>query len=503
MKPVVLVIMDGWGIAKKGKCNAISRANTENFDYFWKNYPHTTLKAHGEFVGLPKGCQGSSEVGHLNIGAGRVVFQSLGRINKGIKEKSFFRNSAFLSAIKNCKRKKSSLHLMGLVQDEGVHSHQEHLFALLELCRKEGLKNVFVHFFADGRDTPPKSALKFLKVLEGRMRKLKTGKIAIVCGRYYAMDRDNRWERIKKAYEAIVEGRGIPAASAKAAIIASYKKRETDEFIRPTVIGNFSGVKNNDSVIFFNYRADRARQLTKAFVEKNFKGFSRKKINVIYVCMTQYYKGVPAEIAFPERHMKNILGEIISKKGISQLRISETEKYAHVTYFFNGEIEKPFKGEHRILIPSPKVATYDLKPEMRALDISKRLAREIDKEKYGFVACNLVNCDMVGHTGKIKAIIKGVGAVDNGLGIIWNSVKKKKGVLLVTADHGNAERKCGATRTAHTLNEVPFVLVSDDKKLKNAKLGKGALKDIAPTVLEILDIKKPKEMGGKSLIADL
>lgn len=500
MKPVVLVVMDGWGLGKKSKYNAIERADTKNFDYFWKNYPHSKLEAHGEFVGLPKGYQGSSEVGHLNIGAGRVVLQSLARINEDIRSKKFFRNKAFLKAIRNCKKNDSKLHLMGLVQDEGVHSHQEHLFSLLELCRKEKFKDVKIHFFSDGRDTPPKSALKFLKLLENKIKKTDVGEISTVSGRYYAMDRDNRWERTRKAYDAIANGKGVKAKSAENAIRFAYKKKETDEFILPSVIGNYKGVCDNDSVIFFNYRADRARQITKAFVEKKFKEFKRKKLKLVYVCMTQYYKGVNAEIAYPERVIKNCLGEFLSGKKIKQLRISETEKYAHVTYFFNAKIEKSFPGEKRILIPSPKVATYDLKPEMRALDIGKILAKEIKTGKYGFVVCNLVNCDMVGHTGKIRAIVKGIEAVDKSIGIIWKAIKKESGVLILTADHGNAEYVHGKTETSHTTNKVPFVIVSEDEKLRNCKIKSGALKDIAPTIIKIMNFKKPAEMTGKSLI---
>ncbi|MFH1239988.1 MAG: 2,3-bisphosphoglycerate-independent phosphoglycerate mutase [Candidatus Diapherotrites archaeon] len=500
MKPVVLVVMDGFGIGKKGKYNAIENADTKNFDYFWKNYPHSKLKAHGEFVGLPKGYQGSSEVGHLNIGAGRVVLQSLARINEEIRKKKFFKNKAFLKAIRNCKKKKSKLHLTGLVQDEGVHSHQEHLFSLLELCRKEKFKDVKIHFFADGRDTPPKSALKFLKSLEKKMKKTGIGEIATVSGRYYAMDRDNRWKRIEKAYDAIAKGEGIKSKTAELAIKNAYKRKETDEFVLPSVIGNYTGVCDDDSVIFFNYRADRARQITKAFVENNFKEFKRKKLKITYVCMTQYYKDVNAEIAYPERVIKNCLGEFLSKKKIKQLRISETEKYAHVTYFFNAEIEKPFTGETRILIPSPKVATYDLEPEMRALDIANTLVTELKTEKYGFVVCNLVNCDMVGHTGKMSAILKGVEAVDKAIGIIWRGVEECDGTLILTADHGNAEYVHGESETAHTKNDVPFVIISDDKKLRKCRVKSGALRDIAPTILKIMNLKKPAEMTGKSLI---
>ena len=500
---LVLIIMDGWGIAPAGKENAISLARTPNFNELWKSCPHTTLHASGEPVGVPAGMQGSSEVGHLNIGAGRIVYQSWVRINNAIKDKSFFKNPELLAAIKSCKKKKSSLHLMGLVQDQGVHAHQDHLFALLKLCKMQKFKDVWIHFFSDGRDTPPKSALTYLYALEKEMKKLGFGKIGTIIGRYYAMDRDNRWERTEKAYWALAEARGMHVRNASEGIEKAYAAGESDEFITPKIVDDFQGMKNNDSVIFFNYRLDRTRQITKAFVEPGFKEFKRKKLKLHYVGMTEYYSGMHAHVAFGPQNMKNLLGEIISKHGLKQLRISETEKYAHVTFFFNGQMEKANKGEDRILIPSPKVATYDLKPEMSVYEVTNKLVEELGKNKHDVVICNLVNCDMVGHTGKMHEIIKAIEAVDECVGKIARKTLQMNGTVIITADHGNAEVKIskeGEILTAHTINDVPLILVSGNEKLKNAKLKKGKLADIAPTMLQLFGIKKPKEMTAESLI---
>ena len=501
--PLVLIIMDGWGIAPAGRGNALTLAKTPNFNAFWNKYPHTELHASGEPVGVPAGMQGSSEVGHLNIGAGRIVYQSWIRINNAIRDKSFFENKEFTAAIQNCKRKKSALHIMGLVQDQGVHAHQEHLFALLKLCKMQKFKDVWIHFFSDGRDTPPKSALTYLHALEKQMQKLKVGRIGTVMGRYYSMDRDNRWERTQKAYSALANAAGMHVKTARDGIEKAYAVGETDEFITPKIIDDYHGMKDGDSIIFFNYRLDRARQITKAFVENDFNEFKRNKLKIHYVGMTEYYSGMHAHVAFGPQNMKNLLGEVIAKHGLKQLRISETEKYAHVTFFFNGQNEKPNKGEDRILIPSPKVATYDLKPEMSANEVISKLVAELDKGKYSVVICNLVNCDMVGHTGKMKAIIKAVETVDECMGRIAKKTLDMNGTALITADHGNAEDKIGKNGeilTAHTINDVPFILVSSNEKLKNAKLRKGILSDISPTMLQILDIKKPKEMTAGSLI---
>ena len=499
---VQLIILDGFGLAPKGPGNAISLAKTPNFKYYWKKYPHTILRASGQAVGLPRGYQGNSEAGHMNIGAGRIVLQMLEKINCSIRSKQFFTNKAFLEAIKFVKKNNSSLHLLGLVQDEGVHAHQNHLYALLKLAKKYKLKP-YIHFITDGRDTPPKSALKFLKQLEDKIKKIKIdAKIATVMGRYYAMDRDNRWQRTEKAYNTMLGISKYTAKSARKAILSAYKRGETDEFIWPTVIGNFEGVKPKDAIIFFNYRADRARQLTKAFIQRRFNKFERKYVPVKFVCMTDYYKGIKAEVAYYNEYPKNILGEIISKKGLYQLRISETEKYAHVTYFFNGQREKPFPKEERILIPSPKVATYDLKPEMSAYEITETLLEKMETQKYALIVCNLVNCDMVGHTGKKKAVIKAVEVVDECMGKLTKKALELGITTIITADHGNAEkiREDHKIITSHTTNPVPFILVSQDEKLQNVKLKRGILGNIAPTILDIMKIKKPKEMIDSLII---
>jgi 2,3-bisphosphoglycerate-independent phosphoglycerate mutase len=504
VKPVVLIVMDGWGIRKERKGNAIAMAKPKNFLSLWKRYPHTTLKASGEFVGLPKHIQGNSEIGHLNIGSGRIPDIPLIRINKAIKDGSFFKNKTLIGAINHCKKRGSTLHLMGLVQDQWVHAHQDHLFALLELCAKENFRNVDIHFFSDGRDTPPKSALRFLAELEKVMRRTKVGRIATVIGRYYTMDRDTRWERTRMAYSGLTGKPERSAPTARDAILQAYSLGETDEFIKPTAIGDFNGIKGGDAVIFFNYRLDRARQITKAFVERNFKGFPRKRMeNVYYVSMSEYYKGMLTHVAFKPIKMRNLLGETISGKGLRQLRISETEKYAHVTFFFNGQIEKPNKGEDRILIPSLKIPTYDLEPEMRAREITDKLVSELRKDRYNVIICNLVNCDMVGHTGVMPATIKAVKTVDGCIGRIASAVVGCGGIMLITADHGNAELKQGEKNeilTAHTTSDVPFLLVTDNKMFRNVRLKKGDLTDIAPTVLDLLSIRKPKEMTGRSLI---
>jgi 2,3-bisphosphoglycerate-independent phosphoglycerate mutase len=503
--PLILIIRDGWGINPKKEGNAILLGKTPNTNRYEKEYPHCVLKCHGEYVGLPAGNQGNSEVGHLNIGAGRVVYQSLTRIDKSIEDGSFFRNNAFLKAIKNCKKKKSRLHIMGLIQDQGVHAVTRHGIALLELAKKEGLEDVYVHAFTDGRDTPPQSAENYLRQLQDAINNLGIGRVASVMGRYYSMDRDNRWDRTELAYNALVKGEGRKVKSWKEAIEDAYSRKETDEFIKPRVI-DFDGIKDKDSVIFFNYRLDRARQLTHAFTDKEFSNFKREKRDVFYVAFTDYYDKMNAEIAFPPITNKNLLGEVLSRKGLYQLRAAETEKYAHVTFFFNGQNETPFKNEIRVLINSPKVATYDLKPEMSAYEVTEAVIDKINEDKYDVIIINFANGDMVGHTGVLKAAIKAVETVDLCIGkIVDLAVKEKKGIVIITADHGNCEEMIdyvtGKAKTAHTTNDVPFIVVSDDKKLKDVKLRNGILADIAPTMLEILDIKKPKEMTGESLIA--
>jgi 2,3-bisphosphoglycerate-independent phosphoglycerate mutase len=499
--PLVLIIRDGWGISPEKEGNVTKLARLPNTNSYEKEYPHSVLKCHGEYVGLPAGIQGNSEVGHLNMGAGRIVYQSLTRIDKEIKEGRFFKNTAFLKAVENCKKRDSTLHLMGLVQDQGVHAITEHCIALLELAKKEKIKKVLVHVFTDGRDTPPKSTLTYIKHLQDAIDRIGIGRIATVMGRYYAMDRDNRWERTELAYNALAKGIGTEATGWKEAIEDAYAHNETDEFIKPRII-DFSGVEDGDSIIFFNYRLDRARQITHAFTEEKFDHFQREMRKVVYVAFTNYYDNMKALIAFSPISNKNILGEVLSAHHVKQLRIAETEKYAHVTYFFNSQQEEPFENEKRIIIASPKVATYDLKPEMSAYEVTDTVLEEIRGDKHDVVIMNFANGDMVGHTGYLEAAIKAVEAVDECVGKIVSLVLEKSGIVIITGDHGNCEEminhKTGEVRTAHTINDVPFILISKD--LKNAKLNNGTLADVAPTMLDILGIKKPKEMTGKSLI---
>lgn len=501
MNKVILVIRDGWGYRKSSYKNAIKQAPTPNADKLMKDYPSTIIKASGEAVGLPNGYQGNSEVGHLTIGSGRIILQSLTRINKSIKNGSFFKNKAFLKAVSNCKKHDSSMHLMGLLQVEGVHAHKDHLFALLDLCKKEGLKDVYVHVFTDGRDAPPKDSPKHVRSLKKKIKKIGVGRIATISGRYYAMDRDKRWHRTKKAYDCIVKGEAKRSFKKPIkAIKEAYKRDETDEFIIPIKQEGYEGVKNKDSIIFYNYRTDRPRQLTKAIIRDDFKHFKRDKPDVFFVAMTEYYKD-DLRAAFKDIKVDKLLGEIIANQGLRQLRISETEKYAHVTFFFNGQVEEPYQNEDRILIPSPKVSTYDLKPEMSVYKITKQLTKEIEKDKYHLIVVNLVNGDMVGHTGVVKAIKKAVSDVDKCVGKIVKTGLANDYTLIVFADHGNAEDQREKWLTSHTINPVPCILVSNSNNLRNCKLRRNSgLKDIAPTALEILGIKKPKEMTGKSMI---
>lgn len=496
-KPVALIIRDGWGIRKDKKANAVALGNTPNADNYIKNYPTCVLKCHGADVGLPEGYQGNSEVGHLNIGAGRIVHQMLTKINLLIKNREFFRNKALLKALENCKKNNSTLHIMGLVQDEGVHAHQRHCSVLLELAKRNKLKDVVVHVFSDGRDTPPKSAMKYMSYVAKEMKKLDIGKFGTVIGRYYSMDRDKRWPRVEIAYNALIKGKGRKVKNVKEAVEDAYKAGETDEFIKPRIIRDFSGIKDKDSVIFFNYRLDRARQLTHAFIDGKFNHFKREKRNLTYICFTKYYDNLKAPYAFEEEKLKNILGEVISRHRLKQLRSAETEKYAHVTFFFNNQVEKPFKGEERILVYSPKVATYDLKPEMSAYEVTEKVLAGIRKGKYDVIIINYANGDMVGHTGILRAAIKAVETVDVCVGNIVDAVIRQGGVALVTADHGNCEEMIGKTKTSHTTNDVYLHLIGMENKIK---LKNGRLAGIAPTMLEILKIKKPKEMTGRSLI---
>jgi 2,3-bisphosphoglycerate-independent phosphoglycerate mutase len=508
-KPLVLTILDGWGVCDRLAGNAIKKANLPNYHRLWETYPHTVLSASGEAVGLPEGQMGNSEVGHLNIGAGRVVFQEFTRISRSIREKSFFNNKVLLDTMQKVKENNSALHLMGLLSDGGVHSHINHLLALLEMAGQVGLTQVFVHCFLDGRDVPPANAKDYILLLQQKFKELKFGAVATVIGRFYAMDRDKRWERVNRAYRAMVYGEGIKAPLPRVAVEQSYEKRVTDEFVEPTVIVDGEGnphatVKSGDGIIFYNFRADRARELTRAFVDKEFSGFDRGKNppRVYFACMTQYDATIEAPIAFPPQNLHNTLGQVLAEYKLKQLRIAETEKYAHVTFFFNGGIEEPNKGEERILIPSPKVATYNLQPEMSAFQVTKKVIDEIKENNYDVIVLNYANPDMVGHTGMIDATIRAVETIDKCLGQVEAAVKSRKGILIITADHGNAEsmidEQTGEPQTAHTTSKVPFILVGD--KEVNVQLNKGALEDIAPTILELLGIKKPEEMTGKSLI---
>lgn len=499
--PIVLIIRDGWGYNPNKKNNLIMAANTPNEDYYLKNYPHGLLAASGEAVGLDQGYQGNSEVGHLTIGSGRIIFQSMARINKDIANKAFFKNKALLSAINYCRQHKTKLHLIGLIQTQGVHSHLNHLFALLDLCAENKFKDVYIHAITDGRDAPIKEGLKHLNALEKKLKSLGFGQIITISGRYYAMDRDKRWERTKLAYDCIATGKGEKFQQAISAIKSCYQQGGGDEFIKPMLKHDYRGFNENDGIIFFNFRTDRPRQLTQAIVEKKFSGFKRKVVKVKLTAMTQYYQPMNAAVAYPNINLKNLLGECVSKAGMKQLRISETEKYAHVTFFFNGQREKAYPGEERILIHSPKVPTYDLKPEMSAPKISTRLVREISKKYYDFIVVNLVNGDMVGHTSEKIAIIKAMEAVDKAQGEIINSALKSGYSCLIMADHGNAEDKGPRTATSHTTNPVPFIIVSENKKLKRAGINQPAgLQDIAPSILKIMGIKIPKEMNGRNLI---
>ena len=501
MKPVLLMILDGFGLYKDYPGNAISLAKTENLDKLYETCPHTEIYASEKWVGLPMGQMGNSEVGHLNIGAGRVVFQDLTRIGNEIDNGNFYHNQMFLKAVENAKKNNSSLHLMGLVSKGGVHSHFKHLLALIDLAKKEGLKKVYIHVITDGRDVSPDASLEDVKELEDYLKKVGVGKIADISGRYYSMDRDKRWERIKKYFDLVTEKYENSNPNALDAIKSSYDNGVTDEFIKPVEIDCQGKIKDGDSLIFFNFRPDRARQIVRALVDENFDGFPRKENNIFLVTMTQYDDTIPhTNIAYPENRPTNTLGEILEKNHLRQLRIAETEKYAHVTFFFNGGREVMFKGEDRILVQSPKVATYDLKPEMSAPEITENLIEKLRENIYDCIILNFANPDMVGHTGVIPAAIKAVETVDNCIGKILKEIKKLGGALLITADHGNCDMmltKDNKPITSHTTNKVPFILYG----VENVKLrSEGALCDIAPTILELLNIKQPKEMTGKSLI---
>ncbi len=506
-RPIMLIINDGWGYRESKEGNAVLAARTPNLDRLEKEYPWCLLEASGEAVGLLKGMMGNSEVGHLTIGAGRIVCQDFTRINISIKNGDFFKNPIFLNAVSNVKTNNSSLHLMGLVSYGGIHSCMTHLYALIKLAQEQRLKNVYIHAFLDGRDEPPKSALEDIKKLDAFCKERGNPKIATVAGRYYAMDRDKRWNRTKLAYDTLTRGfASYTAPNAETAVSEAYSRGETDEFVKPTIITDLKGkpvatVQNNDSIIFFNFRADRARQITWAFVKDDFNGFVReKRPKVYFVCMTQYDETLDVLVALPPVKLENVLGEVLSKHGLLQLRIAETEKYAHVTYFLNGGEEKRYEGEDRCLIPSPKVATYDLKPEMSAYEITDEVLKRIQSGKYDVIVQNFANMDMVGHTGIFEAAVKAVEAVDKCVGRIIETLKEKGGVALITADHGNAEEmidlKTGEPHTAHTSYPVKCIYFGNDgiKALRNGKLC-----DVAPTLLELLGIPKPQEMTGISL----
>jgi 2,3-bisphosphoglycerate-independent phosphoglycerate mutase len=502
MEKVILVIRDGWGHRKDKEKNAISKAKTPFTNYLLKNFPNTLLNASNGAVGLPENYQGNSEVGHLTLGSGRIIEESLVRINKSIKDQSFFKNKEFNLAINYARKNKSSLHLIGLMQTEGVHSHLNHLFALLELCKRKKFKNVKIHVITDGRDSPPKNSLKLLKILEERIKDLGFGEIVTVSGRYYAMDRDKRWSRTKKAYDCIMNAKTkFKFVTPNWEINENYKNNTTDEFIAPSAKENYNGINKKDSIIFYNFRTDRMRQLIKAIVKKEFSPWQRKKRNLQVVAMTKYYESMNAKIAFKDIIIPNLLGETIAKNNLQQLRISETEKYAHVTFFFNGQIEKPFIKEDRTLIPSPKVATYDLKPKMSVGKITNKLTANIKKNKYDFIVTNLVNCDMVGHTGITPAIVEATEAVDDALEKITLTALRNNYTVLILADHGNAEDQRPKWITSHTTNLVPVILVSSNKDLNKKTLEKNkGLQDIAPTILDLMNIPVPKEMTGKSII---
>ncbi|WP_024346907.1 2,3-bisphosphoglycerate-independent phosphoglycerate mutase [Lacrimispora indolis] len=507
-KPVVLMILDGYGLNDNCDHNAVCEGKTPIMDQLMSQCPFVKGNASGLAVGLPDGQMGNSEVGHLNMGAGRIVYQELTRITKSIEDGDFFEVAEFLQAVENCKKSGSALHMWGLVSDGGVHSHNTHIYGLLELAKRNGLDKVFVHCFLDGRDTPPASGKGFVEALEEKMKEIGTGKVASVMGRYYAMDRDNRWDRVERAYNALTKGEGNHGESAAAGIQASYDKEVYDEFVEPFVVTEagkpLATVNDGDSVIFFNFRPDRAREITRAFCDDEFKGFAReKRLNLTYVCFTDYDKTIDNKlVAFKKESIANTFGEFLAKNNMTQARIAETEKYAHVTFFFNGGVEAPNEGEDRILVPSPKVATYDLQPEMSAPIVCDKLVEAVKSGKYDVIIINFANPDMVGHTGIETAAIKAIETVDACVGRTVDAIKETNGILFICADHGNAEQlldyETGEPFTAHTTNPVPFILVNADPSYKLRE--GGCLADIAPTLIELMGLEQPKEMTGKSLL---
>ena len=508
-KPTVLMILDGYGLNPNCEHNAVCEGKTPVMDQLMSQCPFVKGQASGMYVGLPDGQMGNSEVGHMNMGAGRVVYQELTRITKSIQDGDFFRIPEFLTAVENCKKHDSALHLFGLVSDGGVHSHLTHIYGLLELAKRNGLKKVYVHCFLDGRDTPPESGKGYVEQLEEKMKELGVGEVASVMGRYYAMDRDKRWDRVELAYRALTKGEGNEAASASAGIQASYDDGKPDEFVIPFVVKKdgkpVAVISDHDSVIFFNFRPDRAREISHAFLDDTFEGFSReKKLELVYVCFTDYDETIEHKlVAFKKETITNTFGEYLAAHGKKQLRLAETEKYAHVTFFFNGGVEEPNEGEDRILVPSPKeVATYDLKPEMSAPMVCDKLVEDIGSGKYDVIIVNFANPDMVGHTGVESAAIKAIETVDACVGRAVEAIKAADGVMFICADHGNAEQlvdyETGEPYTAHTTNPVPFILVNADASL-GLREG-GALCDIVPTLIDLMGMEQPKEMTGKSLL---
>ena len=502
------MVLDGYGLNDRTEGNAIALANTPVMDKLMKECPFVKGQASGLAVGLPDGQMGNSEVGHMNMGAGRIIYQELTKITKAIEDGDFFENQALLAACKNAKENNTALHMMGLVSDGGVHSHNGHIYGLLELAKRQGVEKVYVHCFLDGRDTPPASGKEYVEALEAKMKEIGIGEVASVSGRYYAMDRDNRWDRVERAYNALVKGEGVQAESATAGIQASYDADKTDEFVEPMVIvkdgAPVATVKDGDSVIFFNFRPDRAREITRTFCDDNFEGFDRgERVKTTFVCFTEYDVTIQnKQVAFVKEEITNTFGEFLAAHNMTQARIAETEKYAHVTFFFNGGVEEPNKGEDRILVKSPKVATYDLKPEMSAYEVCDKLVDAIKSDKYDVIIINFANPDMVGHTGVEDAAIKAIEAVDECVGKAVDALKEVDGQMFICADHGNAEQLIDETTgepfTAHTTNPVPFILVNADPAYKLRE--GGCLADIAPTLIELMGMEQPKEMTGKSLL---
>ncbi len=507
-KPTVLMILDGYGLNDKCEANAVCEGKTPIMDQLMSQCPFVKGNASGMAVGLPEGQMGNSEVGHLNMGAGRIVYQELTRITKEIQDGDFFKNEALLKAVRNAKENNSALHLFGLLSDGGVHSHNTHVYGLLELAKREGLEKVFVHCFLDGRDTPTTGGKGYIQELNDKMKEIGVGQVASVMGRYYAMDRDNRWDRVELAYKALTKGEGIQAQCPVCAVKESYEQEKTDEFVMPTVVvkdGQPVGtIQDKDSVIFFNFRPDRAREITRAFCDDEFTGFAReKRLDLTYVCFTEYDPTIPnKDVAFHKVSIDNTFGEFLAANGLKQARIAETEKYAHVTFFFNGGVEEPNPGEDRILVKSPKVATYDLKPEMSAYEVCDKLVEAIKSDKYDVIIINFANPDMVGHTGVEPAAIKAIEAVDECVGRAVEAIKEVNGQMFICADHGNAEQlvdyETGAPFTAHTTNPVPFILVNADPSY-GLREG-GCLADIAPTLIQLMGMEQPAEMTGKSLL---